>query len=179
MIENIENINIELVKTKDNLSKSERLALSQLRSNTDLIIKESDKGGATVLMTKSYCKETVHDHLHGTDTYEVLSEDLDHENIVMEKLKEFAEKYDEILSPKEVYISDFPYNTANFYCLPKIHKNKQLEDLVESKPSKYIKMADPPKIPGRPICAGPISHTHRLSNLLDIILKQLVYKVKS
>ena len=40
-------------------------------------------------------------------------------------------------------------------------------------------MADPPKIPGRPICAGPISPTHHLSNLLDIILKQLVYKVKS
>ena len=36
--------------------------------------------------------------------HEVLSEDLDHDNIVMEKLKEFAEKYDEILSPKEVNI---------------------------------------------------------------------------
>ena len=29
LIENIENIDIELVKTKDNLSKSERLALSR------------------------------------------------------------------------------------------------------------------------------------------------------
>ena len=122
----------------------------------------------------------VHDHLHDTHTYEVLSEDLDHDNIVMKKLKEFAEKYDEILSLKEVkYISDFPYNTANFYCLSKIHESKQLQDLIESKPSEYIKMADPPKIPGRPICAGPISPTHCLSNLLDIILKPLVYKVKS
>ena len=97
----------------------------------------------------------------------------------MEKLKEFGEKHDEILFPKEVkYISDFPYNTANFSCLPKSHKSKHLQDLIESKPSEYIKMADPPKIPGRPICAGPISPTHRLSNLLDIILKPLVYKVK-
>ena len=40
-------------------------------------------------------------------------------------------------------------------------------------------MADPPKISGRPVCAGPISPTHRLSNLLDIILKPLIYKVKS
>ena len=50
----------------------------------------------------------------------MLSEDLDHDNIVIEKLKESAEKYDEILSLKEVkYISHFPYNTANFYCIPK------------------------------------------------------------
>ena len=131
-------------------------------------------------MTKSYHKQIVHDHLHDTDIYEVLSEDLDHVNIVMEKLKEFAEKYDEILSPKEVkYISNFPYNTANFYCLPKIHKSKQLKDLIESKPSEYIKMADPPKILGRPICAGPISPTHRSSDLLDIISQPLVYKVKN
>ena len=130
------------------------------------------------LMTKSYYKQMVHDHLHDTDTYEVLSEDLDHDNIVMEKLKEFAEKYDEILSPKEVkYVSD--YNTANFYSLPKIHECKQLQDLIESKPSEYIEMADPPKIPGRPVCAEPISPTHLLSNLLDIILTPLTYKVKS
>ena len=58
-------------------------------------------------MTKFYYKQMVHDHLHDTDTYEVLSEDLDHDNIVMEMLQEFAEKY-EILSAKEVkYISDF------------------------------------------------------------------------
>ena len=139
--------NIELVKTKDSLSKSERLALSQLRSNADLTIKESDKGGATVLMTKSYHKQMVNDHFSDTDTYEVLSEDLDHDNIVMEKLKEFAEKYDEILYPKEVkYISDFPYNTTNFYSLSKIYKSKENRDLIESKPSEYIKMANPPKI---------------------------------
>ena len=63
----IESVNIELETTKDNLSKSERLALSQpvsqLLSKTDLIIKESDKGGTTVLMTKSYYKQMVHNHL--------------------------------------------------------------------------------------------------------------------
>ena len=107
-------------------------------------VKESDKGGATVVITKSYYKQMVHDHLHDTDTYEVLSEDLYHDNIVRKKLQEFAEKY-EILSATEVkYISGFSYNTANFYCLPKIHKSKQLQDLIESKPSEYIKMADPP-----------------------------------
>ena len=67
-----------------------------------------------------YYKQMVHDHLHDTYTYEVLSEDLGHDNMVMKKLKEFAEKYDEVLSHKEVkYIFDFPYNTANFTAFEK------------------------------------------------------------
>ena len=37
-------------KTKDNISKEERLALKQLMSRRDVIIKPADKGGATVVL---------------------------------------------------------------------------------------------------------------------------------
>ena len=50
--------------------------------------------------------------------------------------------------------------------------------IKESIQTEYIKLSDPIKIPGRPICAGPVCPTHRLSNLLDIILKPMVSEIK-
>ena len=40
-------------------------------------------------------------------------------------------------------------------------------------------MSEPPSIPGRPIVGGPNCLTHKLSNLLDLILKPLAFQVKS
>ena len=50
---------------------------------------------------------------------------------------------------------------------------------MEERPTKYLKMSEPPSIPGRPIVGGPNCPTHKLSNLLDLILKPLAFQVKS
>ena len=50
---------------------------------------------------------------------------------------------------------------------------------MEERPTKYLKMSESPSIPGRPIVGGPNCPTHKLSNLLDLILKPLAFQVKS
>ena len=40
-------------------------------------------------------------------------------------------------------------------------------------------MPEPPIIPGIPIIGGPNCPTNKLSNLMDLTFKPLVYKVKS
>ena len=44
---------------------------------------------------------------------------------------------------------------------------------------RYIQCSAPENLKMRPIIAGPICHTHRLSNFIDLILQPLTYKVKS
>ena len=50
---------------------------------------------------------------------------------------------------------------------------------MEERPTKYLKMSEPPSITGRPIVGSPNCPTHKLSNLLDLILKPLAFQVKS
>ena len=50
---------------------------------------------------------------------------------------------------------------------------------MKETPTEYPKLPEPPIIPGRPIVGGPNCPTNKLSNLMDLILKPLVYKVKS
>ena len=49
----IETMKIKEKKFKDNLSKSERKALNELRHNNKIVIKQADKGGTVVIMTKN------------------------------------------------------------------------------------------------------------------------------
>ena len=42
-----------------------------------------------------------------------------------------------------------------------------------------LRMSEPPSVPERPIVGSPNCLTHKLSNLLDLILKPLAFQVKS
>ena len=77
------------------------------------------------------------------------------------------------------YICDFIPTSSKFYCLPKIHKSEEIKRIMEERPTKCLKMSEPPSIPGRPIVGGPNCLTHKLSNLLDLILKPLAFQFKS
>ena len=52
IIDEIKNIKLEKRDPKDNLSKAQRNALKELKENNDIAIKEADKGGSIVIMTK-------------------------------------------------------------------------------------------------------------------------------
>ena len=47
------------------------------------------------------------------------------------------------------------------------------------RPTKYLKMSEPPSIPGRSIVGGSNCPTHKLSNLLHLIFKPPVFQVES
>ena len=70
--------------TRDNLTKSEREALNNLKNRTDIVIKPADKGGALVIMnSKDYLKESLR-QLNDTNYYQKLNKDPieDHEKLI-------------------------------------------------------------------------------------------------
>ena len=128
-----------------------------------------------VIMSNTYYYEMVMEHLRDSTTYEE-SETEDHDKRVMELIKEYADQNTpDVLTEKEnECISDFIPTSSIFYCLPKIHKNKEIQKIGKETPTEYLKMPEQPIIPGRPIVGGPNCPTNKLSNLMDLILKPLV-----
>ena len=116
-------------KFKDNLSKSEKKPLNDLHHNNEIVIKQADKGGTVVIMTKKYYHEMVMEHLLDHSTY-TEANDEDPDNRVMEIIKEYADEYTvpDVLAEKEnEYISEFSPTSSKFYCLQKIKKAKKLK----------------------------------------------------
>ena len=84
-------------KFKDNLSKSERNALNELRHNNEIVIKQDD----VVIMMKKYYHEMVMEHSLDHSTY-TEANDEDPDKRVMEIIQEYADEYTpDVLTEKE------------------------------------------------------------------------------
>ena len=95
-------------------------------------------------------------------------------------LKKLVNKHEDSLTKKEQdYIINFAWKTSNFYVLPKIHKNKDIIDQISSSEHDFIEISPPQDLKGRPIIAGPVSPTQRLSEFLDTLLKPIVTTLKT
>lgn len=159
--------NSEHLRLKEipNLSKKELSILKDLRTNTDIIIKPADKGGATVILDKSAYLGEVYRQLNNTKYYRRLDEPVYHKNaanirnVLQELLNEKSITFEQFLyltGPKE-------YKPRNFYILPKIHKPR------EAWPC--------PNMPeGRPICSDVDSETYRVSSFIDSFINPLSIK---
>ena len=141
---------------KDNLSKEERKALTNLKKNKDITIIQADKGKCVVVMDKEqYVRETSK-LLEDTKTYRPLDSD------PTKKLKGRLQRKLRALK-KEGQLDQVSYNkiyptsdtTPRFYATPKIHK-------------------DPIKM--RLIVSGINSITYNLASHLADIMKPLVGK---
>ena len=164
---------------KSNISFSQRSALKALSEDQSIVIKEADKGGATVIMDRDYYQHKIEELLSDKEIYTELTNGNEDEKI-MRKLKKLTKEHEnELTKPETDYIQNFTHKTSNFYGLPKIHKSKEIKDAVQAQNSDYIKLPAPKDLKMRPIVAGPSSTTHRLSNLVDKILKPLCQKVPS
>ena len=85
-----------------------------------------------------------------------------------------------MLQEKEFdYLTNFEMRTSNFYGLPKIHKSNSIKTAIEEQNQTYISTGEPTDLKLRPIVAGPACPTHRLSNFIDILLKDLCQRVPS
>jgi hypothetical protein len=165
-------------KTRPNTTYKERKALEELRNNHNIIIKEADKGGAIVIMDRDYYEEKIAETLADIDTYKEISNNVD--KITVNKINKLVQKYELMLTKKEKdYLQDFESKTSNFYGLPKVHKSQEIIQAIKSQQKSYLRIIRPTDLKFRPIVAGPSCPTHRLSNLLDILLKPFVHHVKS
>ena len=164
---------------KNNLTMQEQEALKILRTNSEIIIKEADKGGATIIMNKEDYKELVETILNDEVYYTKLNTSPEKELNL--KYKKVLQKFKSQMTEKEFdYLLNFEVKTSNFYGLPKVHKSKRINEKCKSANSGYVEITD--KISDlklRPIVAGPSCHTHRLSNLIDILLRPYTEHVTS
>ena len=164
--------------SKFNISLSERKAIECLKQNSNLIIKEADKGSAVVVMEKEFYINQTKKIIDDTSAYQEVDADADYK--LMKTLNQFITKYKSELTEGEIkFLSNFEFKTSNLYCLPKIHKSTTIIEKIMTEQSEVISVNDPPDLEMRPIIAGPMCPTHRLSHLLDILLRPLVEEVRA
>ena len=63
-----------------------------------------------------------------------------------------------------------------FNGLPKIHKSKKINDKCTQIDGENLELLDPEDLTFRPTVVDPACETHRLSNLIDILLKPFIEK---
>ena len=67
----------ENFKNKSNISKHERQDILDSKKNKDIIIKETDKGGAVVIMNTKHYLKMISDHLNDETTYKMVESNCD------------------------------------------------------------------------------------------------------
>ena len=152
----------KLPKTKyNNISREEREAIKSLSKDSSIVIKQADKGGAVVIMNRTdYIKEGLR-QLSDDKFYIETPSDLTstHYNAIEKKAKDMLNNEEIDISCYD-YLIKTPVRTAQFYMLPKIHKNKCTP-------------------PGRPIVSGNGCPTERISEFVDYFLQPGVKKISS
>lgn len=148
---------------RQNLSKSERKAIHELKNNCDIVIKPADKGNAVVIMSKTDYLWEGKRQLSVTEHYCSLTEPIYPKTIleVREILDEMYEK--KIISGKQRdYLSGSGTpRPRRFYLLPKIHKEPE-------------KWSIPHKIPpGRPIVSDCDSETYFTAEYIEYFLSPI------
>ena len=168
----IERIPIRVLRTKDNLA-SARPALERLigRVNRgEIVIKPADKGAITVVMNPDFYLEMCLRHLDDVNYYTKITEDPS--NLVLTRVTEFANKYKSMLTVNEYnHLIHSSYKMSNIYMLPKLHKSRRVDEIIQEKQTEYIHIKNEMiHLDGRPINSGPCYFTRGLSLIVHAIL---------
>ena len=142
-------------KIKHNLPKSQQNSIKSLTDDESIIIKEADKGGATVIMNKLFYQRKIEDMLSNQEFYERL--DNNPHKPIMATYKKLLHKYETNITKKEFeYLTVYETKPSNFYGLPKIHKSKEINEACTISQDNYVEIEAPESLTFRPIVAGPI-----------------------
>ncbi|CAJ0961173.1 unnamed protein product [Ranitomeya imitator] len=137
---------------RHNLDPLEKQALDSFCENKNIVIKPADKGGAIVVMDRSFYMTEVRRQLSDTSTYKMLQTDPTYS--IQQKIRRVLDKHlqlNTIDNKTKVYLTNNHPVTPVIYILPKIHKNLQ-------------------NFPGRPIVASTDSILNPLSMFLEKLL---------
>ena len=129
-------------------------------------------------MNKSFYQSKIEDMLSNQEYYEQL--DNDPHKPIMATYKKLVHKYENNITKKEFeYLTIFETKPSNLYALPKIHKSKEINEACTISQDNYVETDAPENLNFRPIVAGPIYETHRLSNFIGIPLQPYSKHMKS
>ena len=110
-------------------------------------------------------------HLSDTTFYNNLDNN-DPSTIVQDKVNKVAEKYKSILTNNKYdFLTKWCPKIWNFYMLTKLHKSKEINEIIEIKLTEYIQIDEDILKEGRPIVAGPVFHTSGISEILHSIME--------
>ena len=178
-IEKIKSFPTENPKSiRSNLDNHEKEALESLKNDKSIVIKEADKGGSVIIMDADFYKHTVEKSLNDKQYYEKLPNNPEKQDRI--KYFKFLENFEHCLTDKEYeYLTKFECKQSNFYGLPKVHKSKDIKNACTNTTEDIVNISNVSDLKMRPIIAGPVCQTHRLSNMIDIILRPMTKHVKS
>lgn len=146
-----------------NIDSGEKLALSTLRNNCDIVIKPADKGSATVIMNKDSYLQEAYRQLYNVNYYQRLPVPIFRDNShKINAILTDMHNQNLITDKQLVYLTSHQdARVRKFYLLPKIHKDKE-------------KWPQPGKMPeGRPIVSDTGSESYAVSQYIDYYLKPI------
>ena len=147
------------------------------RMTPTIIIKEADKGGGIVIMNTYFYKDKMLEMLANDSFYKTTNDTCS--KTTFKKIRNLIKLAKDITRHEIAYLLEFDFKPSNFYGLPKIHKSNLIKNKCIETQSEYLELKDPIDLQFRPIVAGPVCETHRLSNLIEILLKAFIKQVKS
>ena len=90
----------------------------------------------------------------------------------MFRVNKLAEKYKSILTNNEYdVLTKRCHKISSFYILPKLHKSKEINEIIQRKRTEYIQIDEDILIEGRPIVAGPVFQTSGISETLHCVME--------
>ena len=110
-------------------------------------------------------------HLRNEEYYECI-QDNDPSPLLKNRIIAYVKKYKNLLTESEYKtLTQKTYKTLNFYMLPKLHKSKELNDIIMAKNSEYVNVDKILTIEDRSIVAGPCYHTSVVSQFLHVLME--------
>ena len=116
----------------DNLTQEERQALNTLIAEDSIVIKTADKGASWVILDRDFYVKAMEKTLN-SKSYKKLPLNCDFS--VLNSIRKLANFHNKCFDPKgkEInYISNFDFQSANFYGNPKIHKNEKIKQAIKT-----------------------------------------------
>ncbi|VDI50561.1 Hypothetical predicted protein [Mytilus galloprovincialis] len=166
---------IHLHKFKDNLTKSERMALQSLKQNKEIVIKKADKNSSTVILDKKNYIEQALSQLNDGIHYEqiAISHCTEIYNLIESKVKILHEQshIDDISLRYLLDTKVEKIQVGRLYLLPKIHKiDLNIRNEIRSNKELLQRV----QIPGRPIISLCNSPIERIGQFIDYFLQPIV-----
>lgn len=139
--------NMHKIPPTDNMTKKERLALQELRTDSTITIKKGDKGAGFVILDSDAYVNKINDQLRDTETYTI--KDKDDTTLVKSQAdylvnKLYNAKY--LTYKQRRYLTNFKAKTPKFYGIPKIHKKdnplRPIVSQIDGPTSKINELTD-------------------------------------
>ena len=169
----LEHTKISLLQAKDNLYTLRKELDSRWRKieNKEIIVKPAEKGSFIIIMSPDYYWNICQAQVSDTLFYRILN-DAGPLNIVQQRFTQFADKWKPMLTLKDYnYLTKTKHKISNLYMLPKLHKSKQINEIIQKQQCEYINIKENFIVEAFLIVDGSIYHISSISEILHIIME--------